>query len=105
MSVERVDALPVDPICGAKGRVFRRAGVKYSVSFLFSFDGQSSLSVKTIVNDSSSQSGPGISATNSTELSAELESFGDDSRSLKSIVKPLAEGSERCLRRRLWLFI
>ena len=70
VSVERVDMLPFNPIRGAKGRVFRRTGVKYSVSFLFGFGGPSSLSVKMIVDDSSSQSGPGISATNSAEFSS-----------------------------------
>ena len=52
-----------------KGRVLQGVGMKYCVSvFFFSFGGPSSLSLKTIVEGSSSQSGPGVSATNSTDL-------------------------------------
>ena len=73
------------------GHEGRREGKKYSVSFIFGFDGPSSLSVKIIVDGSPSQSGPGISATNSTELSAELESSGENSQSLKCIFEPPRE--------------
>ena len=58
-----------------------------------------------IVNDSSSQSRPGTSATNSTELSAKLESSGDNSHSLKSIVEPLAEGNKHHLFHRVAIYI
>ena len=54
-----------------KGRVLRGVGVKYSVSvFLFGF-GDIPRCHKMIVEGSSSQSGPGVSATNSSELPTE----------------------------------
>ena len=73
-----------------KSRVLRGVGVKYSMSvFFFGFGGPSSLSLKMIVNaGSSSQSGPCVSTTNSTELPSKRGGSGDDSRSLNSIVAP-----------------
>ena len=69
-----------------KGQSSAEVGLKYSISIFF-LGGPSSRSLNMIVDWLSSQSGPGVFITNSTELSLEQGRFGDDSRS-KSIVAP-----------------
>ena len=105
VSVDRGDALPVDPMRGVQDRVFRSSGVKYSMSFFFSFvDCPRCQSRRKSIIPLHSL-GPGISATNSTELSGKLESSGDNSCSLKSIVEPMAEGNECRLHHRVAVYI
>jgi len=95
-SVDRANVLPVNPICGMQGRAFRRAGVKYVVSFFFSLmDHPCSRFLFTVWTR----------YLNSTELSTKLETSGDDSCSLKSIVEPMAEGSEHRLHHRVAIHI